>query len=58
MAKPIKDNPIIRGKAARQFRAMFLTKSTPSPERVEQHKRDVKTFLDAMVRLYGGVRCH
>ena len=49
MAKPIKENPIIKGKAAKQFREMFLTKSAPSPERVEQNKRDVKTFLSAKV---------
>jgi len=47
MANPIKGNPVIRGRAARQFKKMFLAESTPSPERVEQNKRDVKTFLSA-----------
>ena len=47
MAKPIRDNPTIRGKAAKQFKKMFLTESTPGPERVEQNKRDVETYLSA-----------
>lgn len=47
MAKPIKDNPTIQGKAAKQFERMFLKESTPSPERVKQNERDVKTFLSA-----------
>ena len=49
MAKPIKDNPTIQGKAAKQFVKMFLRASRPSPERVEQNKRDVKTFRSAKV---------
>ena len=49
MAKPIRDNPTIQGKAAKQFEEMFLSASTPSPERVKQNKRDVKTFLSAKV---------
>ncbi len=49
MAKPIIDNPVIKGKAAKQFKAMFLAKSTPSPERVEQNKKDVETYMVSMV---------
>jgi len=49
MAKPLKDNPVIKGKAAKQFKAMFLTKSTPSLERVKQNKMDVETFLLAKI---------
>ena len=45
MAKPIKDNPIIRGKAARQLRRMLFSNVAPSPERVEQNKRDVETYM-------------
>ena len=43
----IKDNPVITGKAAKQFEKMFLTNSVPSPERVEQNKKDVATYLSA-----------
>ncbi len=52
MAKPIKDNPTIQGKAAKQFVKMFLRVSRPSPERVEQNKRDVKTFRTEEYRKY------
>ena len=45
MAKPIKDNPVIRGKAARQFREMFLAKTAPSPKRVEQNKKDIEIYM-------------
>ena len=48
MAKPIRDNPVIRGKAAKQFKEMFLTKTAPSPKRVEQNKKDVETYQSAM----------
>lgn len=47
MAKPIEGNPVIKGKAARNFRKMFLSKTTPSPESVERNKRDIETFLSA-----------
>lgn len=48
MAKPIKENPTIKGKAAKQFKEIFLTKSAPSPERAKQNKRDVETYRSAM----------
>ena len=51
MAKPIKGNPIIRGRAAKQFKNMFLSKSYPSPERVEQNKKDVEVFLSTRDKL-------
>ncbi len=49
MAKPIEENPIIKGKAAKQFKEMFLTKTAPSPERIERNKKDVETYQSAMV---------
>jgi len=51
MAKPIKGNPIIRGRAAKQFKSMFLSKSDPSPERVEQNKKDIEVFLSTRDKL-------
>ena len=49
MANPVRDNPTLRGKAAKQFEKMFLTKSTPDPKRVEQNKKDIETYLSAKV---------
>ena len=46
MAQPIRDNPVIRGRAAKQFRRMFLSKSDPSKETVERNKKDVELFLN------------
>ena len=44
MAKPIKENPILRGKAAKQFDQMFLSNAKPDPEKVVRHKNDVKVY--------------
>lgn len=49
MAKPIKDNPIIRGKAAKQLRKMILSRAVPSAGRVEQNKKDIETYMSAIV---------
>ncbi len=48
MGKPNVIEPVITGKAAKQFEKMFLTNSVPSPERVEQNKKDVATYLSAL----------
>jgi len=47
MVKPIKDNPIIKGKAAKKFKIMFLNESAPNQEKIEQNKKDVQAFLSA-----------
>ena len=44
MAKPIKHNPALQGKAAEQFREMFLTNSKPDTKKTEQHKKDIETY--------------
>ncbi len=49
MAKPIRDNPTLRGKAAKRFEKMFLTESAPDPKRVEQNKKDIETYVSAKV---------
>ena len=47
MAKPIKENPVLRGKAAKQFSKLFLSDTKPDPEKVERHKKDVEVFRQA-----------
>uniref|UniRef100_A0A6M3LW13 Uncharacterized protein n=1 Tax=viral metagenome TaxID=1070528 RepID=A0A6M3LW13_9ZZZZ len=49
MAKPIVQNPTIKGKAAKQFAKMFLCKSAPSPERIRQNKKDIEVYLSTTV---------
>lgn len=49
MAKPIKDNPTIRGKAAKQVRKMIISHVAPSAKRVEQNKKDIETYMSSMV---------
>ena len=44
MAKPIKENPVLQGKAARKFDQMFVSNSKPDPEKIERHKKDVDVF--------------
>jgi len=44
MAKPIMQNPTIKGKAAKEFLRLFLSKATPSPERLEQNKKDIELY--------------
>jgi len=48
MAKPIKDNPVIRGKAAGQIRKMVLCDAVPSAKRIEQNKKDIKAYMSAI----------
>ncbi len=49
MAKPIKDNPVVRGKAARQLRSIILSRTTPSAERIEQNKKDIELYITSKV---------
>ena len=49
MAKPIKDNPIIRGKVARRVRKMVLSHATPSADRVKQNKKDIEIYMASTV---------
>ena len=49
MAKPIRDNPTLYGKAAKQFEKMFLSKCVPDPEKAEQRKKDIETYRTARV---------
>jgi len=51
MAKPIEGNPVIKGRSARRFRKMFLSKTTPSPESVERNKKDIEVYR--AMRQYG-----
>lgn len=44
MAKPIMQNPTIRGKAAKEFSKLFLRESTPSPEKLERNRKDVELY--------------
>jgi len=50
MAKPILNNPIIRGKQVKEFSKLFLCKTIPSPGRVKQNEKDIKVFLSAKLR--------
>ena len=50
MARPIKGNPIIRGKAAGQIRKMVLCDAVPSAKRIEQNKKDIQVYLSARER--------
>ena len=50
MAKPIKENPVLRGKAAKQFNKLFLSDAQRDPEKIERHKKDVDVFRRATVK--------
>ena len=45
MAKPILQNPIIRGKAAKEFTKLFPGESKLTPEKMERNKRDIELYL-------------
>ena len=49
MAKPIKANPIIRGKAAKRLREMLASPVALSAKRVEQNNKDIETYLTSIV---------
>jgi len=50
MAKPIISNPVLKGKVAKEFSKIFLSKEVPSPERAKQNKKDIGVFLSTKVR--------
>jgi len=51
MAKPIIENPTIKGRAAKEFAKQFLTKSeSSSKEKTQQHRKDIEVFLSNKVR--------
>jgi len=44
MAKPIMQNPTIRGKAAKEFSKLFLSRTTLTQEKLERNKKDVELY--------------
>ncbi|MDA0264125.1 MAG: hypothetical protein O3A93_13045 [Chloroflexi bacterium] len=50
MAKPITENPVLRGKAAKKFKEMFLLNTKPDPEKIKRHKEDVEVFRQSTDR--------
>ncbi len=38
MAKPIRPDPILKGKAAREFERKFIVNPQPDPERAQREK--------------------
>lgn len=44
MAKPIKQNPTIRGKAAKEYSRMFLSGTMLTKEKLERNKKDVELY--------------
>jgi hypothetical protein len=51
MAKPIIQNPIIRGKAAKEFAKMFLSKTQITQEKQERNKSDVQLYHSVMTKM-------
>ncbi|MHB8105207.1 MAG: hypothetical protein ACYDG5_06680 [Dehalococcoidales bacterium] len=44
MAKPIIQNPTIRGKAAKEFSKLFLSKTPITQEKQERNRNDVHLY--------------
>ncbi len=44
MAKPIIQNPTLRGKAAKEFSRIFLGTTTLTYEKLERNKKDVELY--------------
>jgi len=49
MAKPIRPDPILRGKEAKEFREKFLDNARLDPEKAERSKEDAKIYRDTPV---------
>lgn len=47
MAKPIKDNPVTKGKAAKKIREMVIHDAVPSADRKKQNRKDIQVYLSA-----------
>lgn len=48
MAKAIMQNPTIKGRAAKKFSEMFLSKDTLSSKKAEQNKKDLELYRSAI----------
>ena len=48
MAKPIRQNPTIRGKAAKEFSKLFLSGTALTQAKLERNKKDVELYHSAI----------
>jgi len=48
MAKPIIQNPIIRGKAAKEFSRLLLSGAAVTKEKTERNRKDVEIYRYAI----------
>ncbi len=50
MAKPIMQNPTIKGKAAKEFSRLFLSETTPSLEKLERNRKDIELYRSVKIK--------